>query len=98
MNKRQKMKNDKKRYLTMAFKIDIAEEMKRDSVAHLIKSYFTIGEIHNKEMFKYNRETGKVLVSKKALNHILKMSGCAFLDRNFDFEFVDEINPFGKEK
>lgn len=79
----------------MAFKIDIAEEMKKDSIAHLVKSYFTMDETHCREMFKY--KTGKLLVSKKALNHLLKVCGCEFLNNDYDFEFVDEINPFEKE-
>ena len=92
MNKRQQLKKKKKEYVSFAYKIDIASEMKEDSIAHLVKDYFTLDTIHNKEMFYYNKETKKILVSKKALNHLLKLCGAELLEQNVDFELVPELN------
>ena len=92
MNKRQQLKKKKKEYVTFAYKIDIANEMKEDSIAHLVKSYFTTGNIHQNELFYYNEETQKILVSKKALNHLLRLCDSALLEQNIDFELVPEIN------
>ncbi len=92
MNKRQQLKKKKKEYVKFAYKIDIASEMKEDSIAHLVKSYFTMDNIHNKELFYYNEETQKILVSKKALNHLLRLCGSELLEHNFDFEIVPELN------
>ena len=92
MKTRQQLKKKKREYVTFAYKIDIASEMKEDSIAHLVKSYFTLEDIHNKEMFYYNKETKKILVSKKALNHLLKLCGTELLEHNFDFELVPELN------
>ena len=97
MNKRQKLKKKKNEYVNFAYKIDIASEMKKDSIAHLVKEYFTIDNIHNKELFFYNEETKKILVSKKALNHILRLCGAELLEHNFDFELVPELNVLKKE-
>ncbi len=94
MNKRQQLKKKKREYVTFAYKIDIAREMKEDSIAHLVKSYFTMGNIHNDEMFCYNKETKKILVSKKALNHLLRLCSSELLEQNFDFELVPELNIF----
>ena len=91
MNKRQKLKKKKREYVDFAYKIDIASKMKEDSIAHLIKSYFELDSIHNKELFKYDDNAKKILVSKKALNHLLKLCGAELLEHNFDFELVDDI-------
>ena len=98
MNKRQQLKKKKREYVTFAYKIDIANEMKEDSIAHLVKSYFTMGEIHQGELFYYNKQTKKILVSKKALNHLLKLCGSELLEHNFDFELVPELNIFDDNK
>lgn len=91
MKKRQFQKNQKKKEFGFVVKVNIAEELKQDSIAHLIKDYFTLDNIRNKEMFKYDKEKDKILVSKKCLNHILKLTGAEFLEHNFDYELVDEI-------
>lgn len=98
MNKRQQLKKKKKEYVKFAYKIDIASEMKEDSIAHLVKSYFTMDNIHNKELFYYNKETQKILVSKKALNHLLRLCDSELLEHNFDFELVPEINVLYKNE
>ena len=92
MNKRQQLKKKKREYITFAYKIDIESEMKEDSIAHLVKSYFTLNTIHNKEIFYYNEKTKKILISKKALNHLLKLCSAELLEQNFDFELVPELN------
>lgn len=96
MNKRQKNKKLKQESAKFLLKINIAEELKNDSIAHLIKDYFTLGTISNNEMFTY--EQGKILVSKKALRHLLTLTGLQLLEHNTDFEFVDEINILQKKE
>lgn len=98
MNKRQKLKKKKRDYVTFAYKIDIASEMKEDSIAHLVKSYFTTDTIHCKELFYYNNETQKLLVSEKALNHLLRLCDSSLLEHNFTFELVPELNIFKGKK
>ena len=91
MNKRQKNKLKKREYASYIYEIDIASKIKEDSIAYLVKSYFELDSIHNKELFKYDDDTKKILVSKKALNHLLKLCGAELLEHNFDFELVDDI-------
>lgn len=94
MNKRQKKKINKNKELMFMLKVDISKEMREDSIAHLVKDYFTMDNVRNREMFKSDKEKNKILVSKKALNHILKLCESELLESNFDFEFVDEIKIF----
>lgn len=94
MNKRQKKKINKNKELMFMLKVDISKEIREDSIAHLVKDYFTMDNVRNSELFKYDREKGKMLVSRKALNHILKLCELEPLEMNFDFEFVDEIKIF----
>ena len=91
MNKRQKKKINKNKELMFMLKVDISKEMRKDSIGHLVKDYFTMDNVRNSELFKYDREKGKMLVSRKALNHILKLCECELLESDFDFEFIDEI-------
>ncbi len=91
MNKRQRNKLKKREYASYIYKVDIAREIKEDSIAYLVKSYFELDSIHNKELFEYDDDTKKILVSKKALNHLLKLCGAELLEHNFDFELVDDI-------
>jgi len=80
-----------KQYQQIALKLSVANELRKDSIAHLIKEYFTLDNIHNRELFKYDNEKGKLLVSKKCLNYLLNISQCQLLEKPLDFEFVDEI-------
>ena len=98
MNKTQQLKKKKREYVTFAYKINIANEMKEDSIAHLVKSYFELESIHQKELFFYNKEAKKILVSKKALNYLLKLCGSELLEHNFDFELVPELNILNDNK
>lgn len=98
MNKRQQKKRNKSQWALFIDKNAWYNEMKEDSVAHLVKSYFETGCIHNKELFEYDKETSKILVSKKALNHLLKLCGSALIEHNYDFELVDEIKVLWEEQ
>lgn len=91
MKKRQKKKLNKNKEVMVALKVDLFREIKEDSIAHLVKDYFTMDSVRNMELFKYDKGSKKILVSKKALNHILKLCGSALLEHEFDFELVDEI-------
>lgn len=91
MKKRQKKKLNKNKEIMFALKIDLFKELKEDSIDHLVKDYFTMDNIRNKELFKYDKESKKILVSKKSLNHILKLCGSTLLEHEYDFELVDEI-------
>ncbi len=98
MNKRQLQKRNKTQWALFIEKNAWYNEMKEDSVAHLIKSYFTLGTIRNLELFRTNIENKKILVSKKALNHILRLCENELLEQNFDFELVEEIKIIKEEE
>ena len=91
MKKRQKKKLNKNKEIMFALKVDLFKELKEDSIAHLVKDYFTMNNVRNMELFKYDKDSKKILVSKKALNHILKLCGSTLLEHEYDFELVDEI-------
>ena len=84
-------KKKKKEMIDYIVKINLSEEMKEDSIAHLVKQYFTYGTVRCLELFDCQNGDGKILVSKKALNHILKICEFEFLEDNCDFEFVEEL-------
>ena len=98
MNKRQKLKKKKRDYVGFVYKIDIAKEMREDSIAHLVKSYFTVGTVHNDELFKYDNVTGKLLVSEKALNYLIKLCDSGLLEKDYDFKLVPELRIFNDEE
>ena len=98
MNRRQKLKKKKRDYVAFAYKIDIAKEMREDSIAHLVKSYFTVGTLHNNELFKYDNVTGKLLVSEKALNYLIKLCDSSLLEKDYDFKLVPELRIFSNEE
>lgn len=91
MKKRQKKKLNKNKEVMVVLKIDLFKELKEDSIAHLVKDYFTMNNVRNMELFKYDKDSKKILVSKRALNHILKLCGSALLEHEYDFQLVDEI-------
>lgn len=85
-------KKKKKEMIDYIVKINLSEEMKEDSIAHLVKQYFTYGTARCAELFDCQNGNGKILVSKKALNHILKICDCELLEDDYDFEFVEQIS------
>lgn len=95
MNSRQQRKKKKVQYEKFAFKVDIASEMKEDSIAHKIKSYFELDTIQNKLLFKYDRESKKLLLSKKHIMYLLSLCNDVETLKNYNMELVDEIDIFG---
>ena len=98
MNKRQLQKKKKLDYVKFACKINISEEIKQDSIAHKIKSYFECGTITNKMLFKWDNEKKKVLVSRKHLIYLLSLCNDAETLRNYDMEIVECNNLFKEVK
>ena len=98
MNKRQKLKKKKQEYASFYYKIDIANEIKNDSIAHKIKSYFELDTIQNKLLFKYDFDKSKLLISKKHIIYLLSLCNDAETTQNYDMEIVDEINIFEKKE
>lgn len=98
MNKRQQKKRNKTQWALFIDKNAWYNEIKEDSVAHLVKSYFEVGCIHNKELFEYDKKSKKIKVSKKALNHLLRVCESDLLEHEYDFELVDEIKVFMEDK
>lgn len=96
MNKRIKNKKFKNEMVKFAVKVNIADELKEDSIAHLIKDYFTLDTIRNKELFKWDSEENKLLISKKCINHLLKICEAEPLEHEYNIEIVDEIKIFSK--
>lgn len=98
MNKRQKLKRKKREYVNFYYKLDIASEMKNDSIAHKIKSFFELETIQNRLLFKYDFEKGKLLISKKHIMYLLSLCNDIETLNNYDMEIVDEIDIFKKEE
>lgn len=65
------------------------QKCKEDSIAHEIKSFFEVGNISNMLLFKYDAEEKKVLVSKKALMHLLSMCNAGELRNDYEMRIVD---------
>lgn len=98
MNKRQKLKRKKREYVNFYYKLDIASEMKNDSIAHKIKSFFELDTIQNRLLFKYDFEKSKLLISKKHIMYLLSLCNDIETLNNYDMEIVDEIDIFKKEE
>ena len=96
MNKRQKLKKKKREYVTFAYKIDIAREMKEDSIAHKIKSYFELDTLQNKMLFKWDKDKKKLLISKKHIMYLISLCNDVETLKSYDMEIVDEINPLSE--
>ena len=96
MNKRQLQKRKKIDYVKFAYKINISEEMKQDSLAHKIKSYFELDTIQNKLLFKYDKKNGKLLISKKHIMYLLSLCNDVETLKNYDMKIV-ECNDIFKE-
>ena len=93
MKKRLKRKVERKKEAMFCVKVNIAEELKQDSIAQKIKSYFEPQTITNMMLFKYNEETKKVSVSKRQLIYLLSLCNDIEQLKEYDFEIVENINP-----
>lgn len=63
-----------------------------DSIAHRIKRHFERGTIENHSLMKYDRERKILLISKKQLNHLTKLSCSCETRTEYEFELIAEIN------
>ena len=97
MNKRQKNKQNKRDLVNFALKINISDELKQDSIAHKIKSYFELDTITNNMMFKWDNENKKLLVSRKIVMYLLSLCNDVELNNDYNMEIVEKIDIFNKE-
>ena len=94
MNKRSRKKRFKKdiqSYVKMGVCVQDCNKCKQDSIAHEIKHHFEREYVQNLLLFKYDINTNKMLVSKKQLNHLIRLCNTMEIRNDYDFEFVEEI-------
>lgn len=96
MNKRIKNKKLKNEMVKFAVKVNIADELKEDSIAHKIKNYFELDSIQNKMLFKWDKEKKKLLISKKHIMYLISLCNDVETLNDYDMEIVDEINPLSE--
>ncbi len=84
-----KRRNKYREYIKIGCEIKDCKQCKEDSVAHKIKSFFDTNNIESKLLFKWDKETKKVLISKKALMHLLTICNSFELTQDYDMEVVD---------
>ena len=96
MNKRIKNKKSKNEMVKFAVKVNIADELKEDSIAHKIKNYFELDSIQNKMLFKWDKEKKKLLISKKHIMYLISLCNDVETLNDYDMEIVDEINPLSE--
>lgn len=92
---KKKFSNNIKRSIQNHVKIGIClqncDECKQDSIAHEIKHHFELNYIENGMLMRFDKETKKVLVSKKQFMHLLRLCNVVECLHEYDFEFIDEI-------
>ena len=96
MNKRIKNEKLKNEMVKFAVKVNIADELKEDSIAHKIKNYFELDSIQNKMLFKWDKEKKKLLISKKHIMYLISLCNDVETLKSYDMEIVDEINPLSE--
>ena len=96
MSKRIKNKKLKNEMVKFAVKVNIADELKEDSIAHKIKNYFELDSIQNKMLFKWDKEKKKLLISKKHIMYLISLCNDVETLKDYDMEIVDEINPLSE--
>ena len=96
MNKRIKNEKLKNQMVKFAVKVNIADELKEDSIAHKIKNYFELDSIQNKMLFKWDKEKKKLLISKKHIMYLISLCNDVETLKSYDMEIVDEINPLSE--
>lgn len=62
-----------------------------DSTAHRIKAHFKQGTIENHLLMKDGSERGVLLLSKKQLNHLIRLCNSVETITDYNFEIVDEL-------
>lgn len=92
MNKR-KSKNKFKKKLENKIKLGLCiqncDECKQDSIAQEIKHHFERDYVQNSLFMKC--ENGKLLISKKQFNHLIRLCNLIETTNEYDLEFIDEI-------
>lgn len=96
MNKKIKNKKLKNEMVKFAVKVNIADELKEDNIAHKIKNYFELDSIQNKMLFKWDKEKKKLLISKKHIMYLISLCNDVETLKDYDMEIVDEINPLSE--
>lgn len=94
MNKRNRKKQFKKSmqsYFKMGICVQDCNKCKQDSLAYEIKHHFEREYVQNLLLFKYDVNTNKMKVSKKQLNHLIRLCNTMEIRNDYDFEFVEEI-------
>ena len=92
MNKRKSKKKFKKKLenkVKLGLCIQNCDECKQDSIAHEIKHHFEKNYVQNSLFMKY--ENGKLLISKKQFNHLLRLCNSIETTNEYNLEFIDEI-------
>lgn len=92
MNKRKSKKKFKKKLenkIKFGLCIQNCDECKQDSIAHEIKHHFERNYVQNSLFMKY--ENGKLLISKKQFNHLIRLCNSIETTNEYDLEFIDEI-------
>lgn len=92
MNKRKLKKKFKKKIenkVKLGLCIQNCDECKQDSIAHEIKHHFERDYVQNSLFMKY--ENGKLLISKKQFNHLIRLCNSIETTNEYDLEFIDEI-------
>lgn len=92
MNKRKTKKKFKKKLenkIKLGLCIQNCDECKQDSIAHEIKHHFEKDYVQNSLFMKY--ENGKLLISKKQFNHLIRLCNSIETTNEYDLEFIDEI-------
>ena len=92
MNKRKSKKKFKKKLenkIKLGLCIQNCDECKQDSIAHEIKHHFEKDYVQNSLFMKY--ENGKLLISKKQFNHLIRLCNSIETTNEYDLEFIDEI-------
>lgn len=89
-----KFKKKKQDELKYIMKVDIGEELRKDSIAHKIKNYFEVGTIQNSMLFKYDEKKDEVLVSKEILMYLLSLENDIEKLKSYKMKIVDKIELF----
>lgn len=90
------LKKTTKSRINLGVCIHDCEKCKQDSIAHEIKHHFEKEFVENRLLMRW--ENGKLLVSKKQFNHLLRLCNPVETRNDYDFEFIDEINIGGDRK
>lgn len=94
MNSRKRKKKFKKDFsdkLKLGLYVQNCDKCRQDSIAHEIKHHFEYEYVQNKLLFKWDEKGEKMLISKKQLNHIIRLCNSMETVRDYDFELIDEI-------